>query len=46
MMARQFSCLREVHGYSMDDEQARKMTANPSASTRVGSQSRLMDYLG
>ncbi len=25
--ARQFYCLREVHGYSMGDEQVMKMTA-------------------
>ncbi len=27
-VARQFRCLRGVHGYSMDDEQAAKMAAN------------------
>ena len=27
-VARQFGCLRGVHGYSMDDEQAAKMAAN------------------
>ncbi len=26
--ARQFRCLGGVHGYSMDDEQVAKMTAN------------------
>ncbi len=27
-VVRQFRCLGGVHGYSMDDEQAAKMTAN------------------
>ena len=43
---RQFWRLEGVHGYSMDDAQATKMTTNRLVSTRVGSKSRLMDYLG
>lgn len=44
--ARQFCCLGEVHGRSMDAEQSGENDRKAAASTRTGAQCRLMDYPG
>ena len=45
-VARQFCRLGEVHSWPMDAEQSGENGRKLTASTRVGSESRLMDYLG
>ncbi len=45
-VARQFCRLGEVHSMVYRRRASDENGRNPTASTRVGSESRLMDYLG